>query len=120
MAIPSGSGTEILKRSYLNEQAESEGTLITGVANHIYTVLSIVICEVGNRSDGQFNLYIDFNAGGTDLIILKNQVVASYSTFVFNDKFVLSGTDKLQITPSSSGGTALYNIWCSYIDQDWT
>ena len=117
MAIPSGSGTEVLKRSYINELGEAEGTLITGVANHIYTVLSVVICEVGNRSDGQINLYIDFNAGGTDLIILKNQVIANYSTFIFNDKFVVTGTDKLQLTPSSAGGSALYNIWCSYIDQ---
>ena len=117
---PSGVGTEVLRRSYINELGEAEGTLITGVANHIYTVLSIVICEVGNRSDGQINLYIDFDAGGTDLIILKNQVIATYSTFIFSDKFVVTGTDKLQLTPSSSGGSALYNIWCSYIDQDWS
>ena len=120
MAIPSGSGTEVLRRKSIHANSDAWAMLIDGDANHIYTVLSIVICEVGNRSDGQINLYIDFDAGGTDLIILKNQVIANYSTFIFNDKFVVTGTDKLQLTPSSSGGSALYNIWCSYIDQDWS
>ena len=42
MAIPSGSGTEVLKRAYFNGNLNTEALLINGVANHIYTVLSIM------------------------------------------------------------------------------
>ena len=38
MAIPSGSGTEVLKFSRFLAMDNTEQTLITGVANHIYTL----------------------------------------------------------------------------------
>ncbi len=117
MAIPSGSGTEVLKRSYVDGTSDTPQTLITGVANHIYTVLSIVITEVANRADAHFRLYIDYNAGGTDLR-LNDEVVGAYNTFIWNDKIVLTGTDKLHFLGLSSAGTADYDVWCTYIDQD--
>ena len=39
-----------------------------------------------------------------------------YGTYVWNDKFVITGTDKLEAY-SSAGNV---DIYCSYIDQDWT
>ena len=45
MAIPSGSGTEVLKRAFHKGVTNSEITLITGVANHNYTILSLICCE---------------------------------------------------------------------------
>ena len=119
MAIPSGSGTEVLKRSYVDGSSDSEQTLITGVANHVYTVLSIVAHEMANHADARVRLYIDYNAGGTDLR-LGDETVGAYNTFIWNDKIVLTGTDKLHFLGLSSLGTANYDVWCTYIDQDWT
>ena len=121
MAIPSGSGTEVLKRNYfLYTTAESEVTLITGVANHIYTVLSVVFTNRNaSLTDIKSYLYVDYNAGGTDLYLLETPLGISES-FVWNDKFVLTGTDKLHAISASSAGTAQVDIWCSYIHQDWT
>ena len=64
MAIPSGSGTEVLKRTTINNQSDDatafrwDGTMATvGTetytvpANHIITVLSIIICEQGNAAE---------------------------------------------------------------------
>ena len=58
MAIPSGSGTEVLKRAYFNGNLNTEALLINGVANHIYTILSMTVCETGAVAE-TFDLYID-------------------------------------------------------------
>ena len=116
MAIPSGSGTEVLKRAIIDGQGAVEGTLITGVANHIYTILSIIICERSNTTKN-INLTIDPSAGGTDIRITRSLAIGPYETFVWNDRFVLTGTDKLQCITDSGGD---FDIICSYIDQDWS
>ena len=117
MANPStgfgGAGTEVLRRSYRDGQTNSEGTLITGVANHIYTILSIIVCEKSNASRN-FHLYVDPDAGGTDFNLLDTQAIGAMETFVFNDRFVLTETDKLHCNASSG---ANFDIICSYIDQ---
>ena len=58
MAIPSGSGTEVLKVAHIAGVTNSENVLINGVANHIYTILSITICETAGAAE-TFDLYID-------------------------------------------------------------
>ncbi len=120
MAIPSGSGTEVLKRAYIDAAGESEGTILTGVANHIMTVISIIVCENANLTDSQFDMYVDYNLGGTDLYLLRNQGVGSKGTFVWSDRFAITGTDKLHIEGSSVSGTSVFDVWCTYIDQDWS
>ena len=47
MAIPTGSGTEVIKYTKLTDLSNTNQTLITGVANHIYTIISIIWCEQG-------------------------------------------------------------------------
>ena len=116
MAIPSGSGTEVLKRAYLDNASTTEQSIFDGVANHIYTIISIVILERNNASGNTFDLAVDYNASGNRQLILIAQPVAKQETFVFNDKIVLTGTDKLRFL--CSGGN--FDVWCSYIDQDWT
>ena len=50
MAIPSGSGTEVLKvNRYQNISTET--IVFQGVADHIYTILSIIVCN----TDGAAN-----------------------------------------------------------------
>tara|TARA_Y100000034_G_scaffold108143_1_gene138300 strand:+ start:326 stop:673 length:348 start_codon:yes stop_codon:yes gene_type:complete len=115
MAIPSGSGTEVLKRNYIVANSDAWTSLITGVANHVYTVLSVTASEQTNNTE-QIYIRVNISAGGTDIYLLTNDALAGYSTFVWNDKFVMSGTDKLEIynTPGN------VDWYVSYIDQDWT
>ena len=117
MAIPSGSGTEVLKRASVHGNSNAWATLITGVANHIYTVLSITWAEESGNAEG-IGLRVDVSAAGTNQIILMNNGTSlpAYGTFVWNDKIVLTGTDKLECY-SSAGNV---DIYVSYIDQDWS
>ncbi len=45
MAIPSGTGTEVLKRGTFTVTGTTDTKILDGVADHIYTVLSIIITE---------------------------------------------------------------------------
>jgi len=116
MAIPSGSGTEVLKRYIKEGQDDTETKVIDGVADHIYTVLSIIAC---NQATTNKVLYIKLNG----LFLTREAsgagsgVVGPSETFVWNDKFVISGTDEL-ILDGDSGSN--FDCIVSYIDQDWT
>ena len=116
MAIPSGSGTEVLKVAHTAGVTNSENVLINGVANHIYTILSMTVCETAGAAE-TFDLYIDDDGGGTDYEILSDQAIGANETFVFSDKLILSGTDHLCMITASS---ANIDVVISYIDQDWT
>ena len=113
MAIPSGSGTEVLKRVYGNALSNAWTDILTGTANHIYTIISIVACETGSAAE---TISFSVDIGGTDLRIVTNQSLPSDGTFTFNDKLVLTGTDKLKVY-NTAGAVDWY---VSYIDQDWT
>ena len=117
MAIPSGSGTEVLKRAYVNTLSSTDTAIITGVANHIYTILSVSFSEF-NNADELIKMYVDYDAGGTDIYLFTHQTLNAYETFVWNDKFVMSGTDKLWV--GITGSSSLIDVYVSYIDQDWT
>ena len=117
MAIPSGPGTEVLKRGTFTVTDTTDTKILDGVANHIYTVLSIVITETAG-ADEVFGLFLDPSAGGTDYeIISLATALSADSTFVFNDRLVLSGTDELNF---KAGATCDIDIVISYIDQDWS
>jgi len=117
MAIPSGSGTEVLKRGYFTVTDTTDTKIIDGVANHIYSVISIVITETAGNAE-TFGLFLDPSAAGTDYeIISLATALGAYETFVFNDRLVLSGTDELNF---KAGGTCDIDIVITYIDQDWT
>ena len=114
MAIPSGSGTEVLKRFIKDGQDNTESKAIDGVANHIYTVLSIIVKNQG-ASTKEFYIKIAPSAG-TQIMILNTSIAAG-DTFVWNDKFVLTGTDELVVDAETGSN---YDIVVSYIDQDWS
>ena len=110
-------GKEVIRRSYIDGQAETEGTILTGVANHIMTIVSIIICERGGRNDVTFSMYIDYDLGSSDLYLVEIQPLVSQKTFIWNDRFAITATDKLHIIGAAAGGTAAYDVWCTYIDQ---
>ena len=127
MAYPTGTGTEVLKRTTIDTQSNTatsfrwDGTMAstgtssyTVTALHIITVLSVIANEVGNAAE-LLSLYV--YDGSRTLYLVTQQALAAYETFVWNDKFVLIGGDKLLVNCAS---TANVDLVCSYIDQDWS
>ena len=114
MAIPYGSGTEVLKRHFVHGLSNTDTALITGVANHIYTVLSIIWTEQGNATE-LINTFV--TSSSNTMYIMSSQSLAPEQTFVWNDKFVITGTDVLKTKTANAGNV---DVWITYIDQDWS
>ena len=113
MTIPSGSGTEVLKR-YANQVQNTTQTAFTVDTNHIITILSIHATVMGGSACG-VSIYV--HDGSADRSIIYNNSVPSYGTFVHNDKIVLTGGDSLKIQSHASEDVEYY---VSYIEQDWS
>ena len=112
MAIPSGTGTEVLKTLQITNDSSGFVDLLGGgntAAYHIYTVLSIIICNP-NATNDVFSMQVGANK------LLEQESVPAKSTYVWNDKFCVIATADLQVW--NDGVTLHY--YCSYIDQDWT
>ena len=127
MAIPSGSGTEVLKRTTIHALTTNEtafrwdGTMATTgtatytvTANHIITVLNIIVAETQSSAEN-FNIYM--HDGSNSIHLLRNQPLSFKETFVWNDRLVLTGGDKLVLYAEAS---ANIDVVCNYIDQDWS
>lgn len=116
MSIPTGAGTEVLKKAFKAGLSDSDEKLIDGDADHIYTVLSISITETGS-ADEVVHMYI-YQGGTNDATnkveLFRNLSLPSGSTFIYSEKIVLVGTDELVIKTGDSGNV---DVWCSYIDQ---
>ena len=110
MAIPSGSGSERLRRATLNDNT-SWGEIISGTALHIYTIISIIGC---NRTSSANLMSIRMNDGTNDIGLVEGLSVPSYGTLTFTDKFVLEEDDDLDIY---SVGASDWIV--SFIDQNW-
>ena len=126
MAIPSGSGTEVLRRGVIATQSStatsfkfdgtnpSTGTSsYTVPANHIITIISIIICEAAGSAE-TFDLYM--NDGASQIHFTSATPLAGKATFVWNDKFSLIGGDKFIVTCSSAD----VDFYYTYLDQDWS
>ena len=105
--------SELLKVSHTAGVTNSESVIINGVSGHTYTILSVTFCETAGAAE-TVDLYIDDNGGGTDYEILSDQAVGANETFVFNDKFVIEGTDHLCAAAASA---ANIDVVVSYLDQ---
>ena len=118
MAIPSGSGTEVL-RTYRGEgiNGNAAASLLDGVANHIYTIVSIHVSENGGASE-VLTLYISGAGGSGTVSRFANRIdLGPYQTYIHNDKIVVTGAEELIVYTSSSSNL---DIVITYIDQDWT
>jgi len=128
MAYPTGNGVEILRSGGIidatdaNTWLEFDGSSAspgdtTGVvpAHHIITILNITIFEASNASR-TFDLNIQPGGSGT-IRLTRNHPVGAYETFVWNDRLVLTGGDKMYFAGSSS---STFHVWYSYIDQNWS
>ena len=115
MAIPSGGGSEVLKRHYIHANSDAWGVLINGEAHHIYTVISVVANDQGNAAES-INLRVVIDGSGQDIQLMQSQSLPANGTFVWNEKIVLQGTDHLEAY-NSAGNVDWY---VSYIEQDWS
>ena len=130
MAIPSGSGTEVLKRGAIDGNAAwtyarwdqaitASGNTSTGTVaiptNCIATILNINACNHGG-SAAQFAIRVEYS-GSSGIYILSNSgtSIPAYDTFVYSEKIVLGPTDKLQFYNNNATDI----VWC-YIYQEWT
>lgn len=111
--IPTGSGSERLRRATLHSNGAASTEILSGTAGHIYTILSIIFCSVSNASG---TIDIQMNNGSHDIKILLAQAHDPYATFVFSDKFVMEEDDDLDVYNSVADGDWII----TYIDQDWT
>ena len=118
MAIPSGSGTEVLKYTALQGVSTTTQTLITGVTDHIYTIISVVITECANSSTEKFFLGMFDSDGSSNEHVIKHWTpITANGTFVWNDKFSFSGNKTFRVKTDSA---ADLDVLCTYIDQDWS
>tara|TARA_R110000824_G_scaffold117675_1_gene269729 strand:- start:114 stop:521 length:408 start_codon:yes stop_codon:yes gene_type:complete len=135
MAIPNGSGSEVLRNAAINQNnattaqvdfgaATGTGSVrstgnsagVTAVpANVIITVINIT-CSVGGADQGNISATIDWQGGGTDILIFKQMNVLDNTTFIYNERMVLREGDILKLYNSAN--------WCdwsvNFIYQDWT
>ena len=111
--MPTGSGSERLRRASVYQLNNGSQEILSGVAGHIYTVISIIFQDQQSAA-GTLRIYA--NSGSNNIYLLKNQAHAADATFVFSDRFVLEEDDDLDVWNSVTDG----NWWISYIDQDWT
>ena len=116
---------ETLKSNFRKTNGTTEVILLDGAgSNIIYTILSVVICNSRSGDDETFDLYInDVNgtypdtSAGNDIYLYMTQSLPALSTFVHNDKLVISDDDELTIVlDDNTNGT---DVWCSvtYLEQ---
>ena len=115
MAIPSGSGTEVLKSSFQTSNSTAS-FILTVAANHIYTVIS-VICKNSTTNPVTPSFIIDPDGGTYGEMSLYEPTLGSKETFVITERFVLNSADKLYV---GNGTTNTCNVLVTYIDQDWS
>ena len=116
--IPSGNGSEVLKRATATGDFDGIETILTVASNHIYTIISVVITECDNASDKNFFLGM-FDSDGTsnEHIIKMWTPIPPNGTFVWNDKFSFSGDKTFRVKTQTSSNL---DVLCTYIEQDWS
>ena len=112
-----GTGTEVLRRSFWHANSNADRILITGVANHIYSVLSLIICNMGGSGDDElFSLYVDPDTGTDNIYMTSEERIPPQTTYIFSEKISVTNTDVLWIWTSAGN----MDIYCTFIDQDWS
>ena len=129
MAIPSGGGSEVLKRNSISgqtttwteldwagEQTTAGATSGTTVIP-AYTIITIMSVSFSNGSGAARTINMKCTASGRNQVqFFGGEPVPINGTFIFNDRIVLYPGDKLMFYASGSS----VDIWINYIKQDWT
>ena len=124
MAIPSGSGSEVLKNIMWEDVGSSADAVFTGVQHHIYTVVSIIVSNQHSASvtvTGNLFGYDSYGSANGQYFRIFRQAIPVNGTFVFNDKFCIHGQGSNNaVQKINIGCTNVCDITMMYIDQDWT
>ena len=113
MAIPTGSGSEVLKR-YSNVVSNTTQSALTVPAHHIYTLLSTSFTIMGGDA---INVSFFIHDGSQDRSIFSQQSIPSHGTFVWDNKLVATAGDIIKVQAHAAEDCEYY---ISYIDQDWS
>jgi hypothetical protein len=116
MALPTGSGSEILKRITVTGDFNTAQTAFTVPALHIYTVLTIIATEQGSASELLTFRMTDADNSNREIFLLQNQALGSLETFIYSDRFVLYPGDMFKI---NAGSSCNIDVLISLIDQNW-
>ena len=134
MAIPSGGGSEVLKRAYCANwsqgaattyidwaaaDGETDASQASAVATRvpadvILTILNIVVCRF-NGGANTFTVKLE-HASNDDIYLLDAQDIPGNGTFVYSDRIILLEGDELSF--QSAGDET--DCWINYIKQDWS
>ena len=96
-----------------------DGTTNSGTADvdvpddHIITMISMIIC---NQDSSARTITGTINDGTNNIHFIVSQSIPAYGTFVFSDRFVIQGGDKVSLTASRGNVDCHY----SYISQNWS
>jgi len=114
MPIPSGSGTEVLKS--INASITGAYDLTPG-DDHILTILNIIV-KNNHSSATHFDIKVSSDSGSNYHFLIESQQMEPDTTFVWNDRLVISdNTGRLRIDTNSSDNL---HIMINYIDQNWS
>ena len=150
MAVPTGSGTEVLK-AHSFDAVDDTGTqeLIIGVQFHTYTVISTLAYCISLNAVADFGfLALTGNGnhtGGTGTVMnIARFNISVGQTFVFNDRFSFFGAEpsaytepmdtaaeQLSIAAQGQNTVQIYHfdvthagddfdVHVTFLDQDWT
>ena len=111
---PSGIGSEVLRRSFAIALNDNVHTLSAVGTDMIVTVLSIIVTNNTSSSGKNLEIYIKGDGGTNAHITRMVSSFGAYDTFVWNDRFVLTETDQLQIASTSTD----FDTWVTYIEQE--
>ena len=111
--MPTGSGSERLRRATIHNLNADTQAILTGAAGHIYTIISVIFHDLQGAA-GTIRMYV--NTGSDNVFLVKDESHGTSETFVWNDKFVMEEDDILAVYNSVDNGDWIV----SYIDQDWT
>jgi len=122
MAIPSGSGSEVLKTVHygaVTDMGSGSGkALITTTTTAIDTIVSIIFCNIHASTDNSISLLWD-PTSGDNVYLLTQQICPAKGTYVFNDKIVLPQEAGILYATAEANVTS-QSILCTYIHQDWS
>jgi len=126
MALPTGSGSELIKSIMWNDVTSTTAVTFTGVALHIYTILSITAHRNGGTATNltlKLYGYDSYGSANNENAVIFLEEIPGESTFLWNDRFSFhgqgsnSGVQKLTMHNSSAN---TLDIVMTYIDQDWS
>ena len=135
MAIPTGAGTEVLKRTsitglgagatyadwwhvdWASEEVSSQAASAVVAADHILTIISVIICNQSVSYSFPIDMAVDTASGGNTQFLLYDQDIASKGTFIFNDRFVLHPADALKFRVNKDASGDNTSVYVSFIDQ---